>query len=46
MQVTATEVLPAAIAAGEMLQAVSAGAPLQARFTWLAKGPPVEAKVS
>jgi hypothetical protein len=43
--VTATELLPDAMVAGEMLQVVSAGAPVQVRFTWLANGPPDELNV-
>jgi hypothetical protein len=43
--VTVTELLPAAIDVGEMLQVVSAGAPLHTKLTWFAKGPPDEMNV-
>ena len=44
--VTVTELLPAAMVAGETLQVASAGAPVHISLTWLANGPPDEANVS
>jgi hypothetical protein len=44
--VTATEVVPAGVFAGETLHVLSAGAPLQAMVTWFAKGPPAAVNVN